>query len=682
MKSFLSRPAYRVPLSRLCRAACLGGALTVAASVSAFEPVVTPLADGMVNPESVAVGVAEVNGRTAFTVVVSEIGEFGKDGDGKITIVDGAKKKPLAEGLDDPKGIVYVGEQLFVADKTRIWRVGPKGGKEVFVAAEAFPKAPLFLNDLEADAAGNLYVSDSGDLKGGGGAVYKIAPDGKVTTFLDASNPKVKTPNGLLLDGADHLLLLDFGSGELNRVSLKDKSFELIADGLKGGDGIVADADGNLYTTQWSEGVLSLLRDGKGPAKAYGPKFTASADLCLHPKTGQLLIPDMKAGTLVGVSIVSNAPTDIDASPLTAVKFEPAFTQLEEIDRPISLQPLWDGSGRVLVASQKGNIYILAAPTDSAQPKLFLDFQSHVTYKDNENEEGFLGLAVHPKFKENGQFFVFYTKKDAEPHMSVISRFTVSKDDANRADVASEQEILRIPQPFWNHNGGTIVFGPDGMLYVGLGDGGKADDPEENGQNLSTLNGSILRLDVDHHDQGLAYAVPKDNPFVGKAGARGEIWAYGVRNIWRMAFDRETKTLWAADVGQNIWEEINLVVKGGNYGWNKREGMHKFRSNGAAPSPEFIEPIWEYHHDIGRSITGGHVYRGKKIPSLQGWYLYADYIRGTVWALKYDEASKKLLANREIPGNISPVVSFGEDESGESYFITTGNRFYRIVAAK
>jgi glucose/arabinose dehydrogenase len=180
----------------------------------------------------------------------------------------------------------------------------------------------------------------------------------------------------------------------------------------------------------------------------------------------------------------------------------------------------------------------------------------------------------------------------------------------------------------------------------------------------------------------LAYAVPKDNPFVGKPGARGEVWAYGIRNIWRMAFDRATGTLWAADVGQNIWEEIDLIVKGGNYGWNKREGMHKFRPNGSPPQPEYIEPIWEYHHDIGRSITGGHVYRGKKIPQLEGWYLYADYIRGTVWALQYDEAGKKLLANREIPGNISPVVSFGEDETGESYFLTTGNRFYRIVSGK
>jgi glucose/arabinose dehydrogenase len=662
----------------------------------AFDmPVATPLTDGLKNPESVAVGVSKVDGKFKFTTVVSEIGEFGTDGDGKITIIDGAKKSTLADGLDDPKGVVFVGDQLFVTDKTRVWRIGPKGGKEVFAAAEAFPTKPNFLNDIEADAAGNLYVSDSGEFKDGkpagtGGAVFKITPDGKATTLLDQT--KVKTPNGLLMDGADALLVGDFTSGELNRVSLKDGSSTKIADGLIGCDGLVFDYDGNLYATSWSEGVVSLLRDGKGPAVAYGPKFQASADLCLNPKTGQLMIPDMKAGTLVGVSIVSAAPTDIDASAMTDVRFEPAFLNIEEIERPIALTHGNDGTGRIFIASQKGNIYVLDKP--DAEPRLFLDFQSRVSYKDNENEEGFLGLAFHPQFKTNGQFFVYYTKKDADPHTSVISRFTANKETVQTCDPKSEEEVIRIPQPFWNHNGGMIVFGPDGKLYVGLGDGGAADDPLENGQNLGTLLGSILRLDVDAKDPGLGYAVPKDNPFVGQAGAKGEIWAYGVRNIWGISFDKQTGTLWAADVGQNIWEEINLVVKGGNYGWSKREGMHKFRANGDGPKPEYIEPIWEYHHDIGRSITGGHVYRGQAIPQLQGWYVYADYIKGTVWALKYDEASKKLLANREILGthgapgdgktvsNIIPVMSFGQDEAGETYFLTTGNRYFKLVSAK
>ncbi|HEX5442323.1 MAG TPA: PQQ-dependent sugar dehydrogenase, partial [Pirellulales bacterium] len=267
------------------------------------------------------------------------------------------------------------------------------------------------------------------------------------------------------------------------------------------------------------------------------------------------------------------------------------------------------------------------------------------------------------------------------PHTSVISRFRVSKDDPNRADPASEEEILRIGQPYWNHNGGTMVFGPDGYLYIGLGDGGKRDDPHGNGQNLGTLLGSILRIDVDHRDVGKAYAIPKDNPFVGRPGARGEIWAYGVRNIWRMAFDRKTGKLWAADVGQDIWEEIDLIVRGGNYGWNLREATHKFGPKGADPRPDLIEPIYEYHHDAGKSITGGQVYRGQRVPELAGAYLYADYITGQVYALRYDEQAKLVTANQPIAGNIMPVFSFGEDEPGEAYFMTTQGWLFRFAPA-
>ncbi|MCE9606969.1 MAG: PQQ-dependent sugar dehydrogenase [Planctomycetia bacterium] len=386
---------------------------------------------------------------------------------------------------------------------------------------------------------------------------------------------------------------------------------------------------------------------------------------------------------MVGVSIVSGAPTDVDASPLAGVAIEPAFPKLEdEIQRPIVITHAGDGSGRLFVASQLGNIYVIDKADDAAEPKLWFDFQKHVTYKDTENEEGFLGFAFHPKFKDNGQFFVFYTKKDAPAHTSVVSRFHAASAGAATADPATEKEVIRIPQPFWNHNGGTIAFGPDGMLYIALGDGGLFNDPEKNGQNLATLNGSILRLDVDHQDEGLGYAVPKDNPFVGRKDARGEIWAYGIRNIWRLAFDRKTGALWAADVGQDIWEEIDIIVRGGNYGWNKREGMHQFRPEGSQPKPEYIEPIWEYHHDLGRSITGGSVYRGSKVPALQGKYIYADYVRGTVWALAYDATKQKVLANQEIKGNVLPVVSFGEDEAGEIYFTTTGNKFFRFSPAK
>jgi len=669
-------------LRRAFVAALLASA-PAATSAYATDPVLSPLAKEMVNPESVAVGISlNAKGFPQFTIAVSEIGEFNKAGDGKVTIVAGAEKKTLADGLDDPKGMVYVGDQLFVTDNTKVWRVGVKGGKEVFAAAEAFPTKPMFLNDIEADAAGNLYVTDSGDLKGAGGAVYKIAADGKVTTVVDSKNPKIKTPNGLLIDGPDHLLVLDYGSGELNRLSLKDGSMELIADGLKTGDGLARDFDNNVYATQVGEGIVSILKAGKGPAVPHGPKLKGPADLALNPKTGQLLIPDLAAGTVVGLSIVSNAPTDIDVSPLAGVKIAPAFQKIEEeIERPIVLTHAGDGSGRVFIASQLGNIYMLDKADDAAEPKLWFDFQKHVSYKDNENEEGLLGFCFHPKFKDNGRFFVFYTKKDAPPHTSVVSGFTLAKGAAT-ADAASEKEVIRVPQPYWNHNGGTIAFGPDGMLYIALGDGGMFNDPEKNGQNIATLNGSILRVDIDHADEGLGYSVPKDNPFVGRKDAKGEIWAYGIRNIWRLAFDKKSGALWAADVGQDIWEEINIVVKGGNYGWNKREGMHQFRADGSQPKPEYIEPIWEYHHDLGRSITGGAVYRGTQVPALEGKYVYSDYIRGTVWALTYDAAAKKVLANQTVGKNVLPVVSFGEDEAGELYFLTSGNRCFRFTTAK
>jgi len=223
-------------------------------------------------------------------------------------------------------------------------------------------------------------------------------------------------------------------------------------------------------------------------------------------------------------------------------------------------------------------------------------------------------------------------------------------------------------------------------LYIALGDGGLANDPLKNGQKMTTLLGKILRVDVDHKDAGLEYAVPKDNPFVGAkdttGDVRGEIWAFGLRNVWRMAFDRATGLLWAGDVGQDLWEEIDIIVRGGNYGWSVREAKHKFGPNGAEPRPDLIDPIWEYHHDVGKSITGGQVYRGKKLPVLVGSYLYADYITGKTWGLKYDEKTRAVTANREIKGNIMPVVSFGEDEAGEAYYMTTQGWLFRFREKK
>lgn len=387
---------------------------------------------------------------------------------------------------------------------------------------------------------------------------------------------------------------------------------------------------------------------------------------------------------LDGATVIAGEP--VADTPL-AVSAERAFPNLE-FKRPIVVTHAGDGSDRVFVAEQEGIIKVFKNDQEAEEATVFLDIEEHVVYADEKNEEGLLGFAFHPKFKQNGEFFVYYTSTEADL-LSKISRFRVSKDDPNVADPASEEVILRVPQPFWNHNGGTIVFGGDGFLYIALGDGGSANDPHGNGQNLTTLLGSILRIDIDHKSDGKNYSIPKDNPFVGKtvpAGPRGkmvplreEIYAYGLRNVWRMAFDRKTGSLWAGDVGQNLWEEINIIKSGGNYGWNIREAKHWFRPDGNdADRPDLIDPILEYHHDIGKSITGGSVYRGTRVPELVGKYIYADYVSGLLWALDYDEAAGKVRANYSLTGDKLPVMSFGEDEKGDLYFTTPFGSLFRF----
>ncbi len=655
-----------VPSSFRAAASALGLSLALTAAAQA-EPEHKLLAKGLVNPESAAIG-------PQGDVYVSVIGEFDKDGDGRIVIVDlegKAAPRDFAKGLNDPKGIIFVGENLFVTDKTKVLKIDGQGKVSVLADAKAFPSEPKFLNDIVADAQGTLFVTDSN-----AGAIYSISPEGKVTLVADQTSPAVKGPNGLTFDNDGNLLVLDFGSGNLHR--LVDGKFVKLIDGFPGGDGLAVGPDGKIYLSQWSTGDTWVLpRETRGP-ESLG-KFQSAADLCLTSDAKYVVVPDMKAGTVTRIALAGSAAAQLDETPFKSVTMERAFPNVF-FDRPIVLTHAGDGSGRVFVATQKGTIFSFPNKQDLTEDdlKVFLDMESKVTYKDSENEEGFLGLAFHPKFKENGHLFVYYTTSDS-PHTSVISRFTANKEKTE-VDPKSEVELLRIPQPYWNHNGGTIVFGPDGYLYVGLGDGGAARDPHGNGQNMNTLLGKILRIDVDHKEGGKSYAIPKDNPFVGQAGAKPEIYASGLRNVWRMSFDKKTGQGWVADVGQDIWEEIDLLAKGANYGWNPRESKHPFGAKGSGPDPKFAEPIFEYHHDVGKSITGGHVYRGKLVPELGGWYLYADYVGGQVWALKYDFDKKQVVANRPL-GVAMPIMSFGEDEDGEVYFMTTQGWLHRFVPA-
>ena len=306
---------------------------------------------------------------------------------------------------------------------------------------------------------------------------------------------------------------------------------------------------------------------------------------------------------------------------------------------------------------------------------MFLDISARVNNEGN--EEGLLGLAFDPDYLNNGFFYVCYSA--ASPRRSVISRFSISEDDPNQANPTSELIILEVPQPFKNHNGGPLVFGPDEYLYVGLGDGGSRGDPHENGQDRKTLLGSILRIDVSAPGPDHPYRIPPDNPFVGHGNTiRDEIWAYGLRNPWRFTFDSVTRQLWAGDVGQNDYEEVDIIRPGLNYGWNIMEGLHCYRSSDdTCTKQEFEPPIIEYSRKAGGcSIIGGYVYRGSRLPFLSGAYVYGDFCSGKVWALRYD--GTKVTEHVELVNSGISISAFGEDQDGEIYILSFDRKIFRL----
>lgn len=336
-------------------------------------------------------------------------------------------------------------------------------------------------------------------------------------------------------------------------------------------------------------------------------------------------------------------------------------------------------AGRIFVSEQNGRLIEIIGNPDSPNGtiRVVLDISNKVGRRGN--EEGFLGFAFHPEVASNGRIYVYYSAEN--PRRSVISEFKFGADGA--IDPTSERNLLQVAQPFSNHNGGMLAFGPDGFLYVSLGDGGSGGDPQGNGQNLSTLLGSILRIDVNA--TGFPYTLPADNPFIGQNAAngqpaRGEIWAYGLRNPWRISFDIEAGELWAADVGQNEIEEVDLIMRGGNYGWNIKEGnaCYKPSSGCDAIAPDdLIAPITTYGHSPGCSVSGGYVYRGTRLPSLDGAYIYGDFCSGIISALRRGVDGTEGSVVISFSGHLIPA--FGQTLDGEVYVLTYSPGIFRFV---
>ena len=362
------------------------------------------------------------------------------------------------------------------------------------------------------------------------------------------------------------------------------------------------------------------------------------------------------------------------ASRPSGLRLVNAFPAQAAFDRPVYLD--WHASdpAHYYLVEQPGRV--LRIPRDGAKTEraVFLDWRKQ-TYTQH-NEEGLLGFAFDPAYAENGWFYVYYSHGlPGDKRESVISRFS-AKDHA--ADPASELVLLRIAQPWGNHNGGTIVFGPDRMLYIGMGDGGAAGDPLQSGQDKKSLLGKILRIDVQGASADLPYRIPKDNPFAKDPAWAPEVWALGIRNPWRITFDRKTGDLWCGDVGQDRFEEVDKIVKGGNYGWNFYEAAHTFPPGSMRdPNIGHIPPIAEYPRSEGQSVTGGYVYRGEKIAALQGAFVYGDYVSGKLWCVREKEGAQTQTGTLLLQTG-KAIASFAEEPDGELLLLCFDGKVYRL----
>jgi glucose/arabinose dehydrogenase len=356
-------------------------------------------------------------------------------------------------------------------------------------------------------------------------------------------------------------------------------------------------------------------------------------------------------------------------APVTAkFKLVQAYPALS-FDNPVYFAVAGDNSQDCYVVEQTGRIRVFPDLPGTSKTSVFLDLRSRVEYG---GEKGLLGLAFHPDYQHNGYLYVNYTNRTN----TVIARYTRRTDNPREADPASEQIILTFPQPYANHNGGQLAFGPDGNLYIAVGDGGSAGDPKNNAQNPATLLGKILRIDVDHPGNGKPYGIPADNPYAANGqGYREEIFALGLRNPWRFSFDQRGQ-LWAADVGQDSREEIDLVEKGKNYGWSAMEGTRAYKNIPGVNKDGLVPPLWEYGRSQGRCVTGGYVYGSDLLPQLKGKYIYGDYASGRIWALWID--GNRQVHNQELLDTNLRISSFGMDANGDLRIVDLSGKLYRL----
>jgi glucose/arabinose dehydrogenase len=385
------------------------------------------------------------------------------------------------------------------------------------------------------------------------------------------------------------------------------------------------------------------------------------------------LITSLIVLAAIGLSFIGKGVTAQEDEPNDPTK---ASFKLVEVATGLNGGPLGlvdpdDGSQRLFIVQKSGVVLIYVDKQVIETP--FLDISGLTSQS---SEQGLLGLDFHPDFKNNGQFYVDYTDVNGD---TVVARYRVSGDDPNVADPNSAEQLLFVDQPFPNHNGGGVMFGPDGYLYVSFGDGGSQGDPNGNGQNISEVLGSIIRIDVDNTEGDKPYAIPDDNPFVDDPNAAPEIWDFGLRNPWRFSWDRETGELYIADVGGGVYEEINVEPAdsgGNNYGWVIMEGPECYEGSGCSTDGLTL-PVAQYTHDFGCSVTGGYVYRGDDQESLIGLYFFADYCSGLMWALGKNDAGEWIMSDPIETG--LAISSFGEDRNSEIYATDLNGGLYRLV---